>query len=451
MGLDFYPLDIKKVNILLIKKNYLDINIEKKYQILDMFDKRFCKYITKDGTICGRKSRILVSDNCCRQHLKFVNKEKCIKSKYYIKKEIMYKCKWVNKYGLPCKRNVKYNNEACIFHKKVSYSNEFENKIIINSNPLEKNNKMIIIPKEKKKKKYIEPKVLEEYRNYDCIKFLECLKFNIIKLSYNYTKAKNDIFNFTIKNNYYYDNNTCKNDKGVLNLIMYIYKIDMHKAVKFIKNNKNKYVFSFFSFGNNNKIFSNEFKKYNIKKQNPLELPEIVEKNIEKVKEYLICKRYINRNIVNSLIKEKRIYSDKYSNCIFTNESYTFCSIRGTSTNKYVSCRGVPDYIIYKRNIKMDLYLFESPIDTLSYMTLNPDKDGVFISTNGSMMINNFKKYEIQTYNNLYLCLDNDKQGNIYYNNIMQAFKNYKINIIRIKSNYKDFNEDLINLIDFKK
>lgn len=233
---------------------------------------------------------------------------------------------------------------------------------------------------------------------------------------------------------------------------LYIYKIDMHKAVNFIKNNKNKYVFSFFSFGNNDKkVISNEFKKYNVKKQNPLELPEIVENNIEKVKEYLICKRYINRNIVNSLIKEKRIYSDNYNNCIFTNESYTFCSIRGTSTNKYVSCRGVPDYIVYKRNIKMDLYLFESPIDTLSYMTLNPDKDGVFISTNGSMMINNFLKYEIQTYSNLYLCLDNDKQGNIYYNNIMQAFKKYKINIIRIKSNYKDFNEDLINLIDFKK
>lgn len=453
MGLDYFPLDIKKFDEFFKENNYFNNNKEKETKLFDMFDDRFCKFIKKDGTLCGRKSRIVILKNCCKQHIKYQNKEieKNLKhNKYYTKKEIIHKCIWVNKHSQPCKRNVKNKHELCCFHKKFKNSNKFKKNIKLNLNPLE--NKIYDIPKEKKKKEYIDFNILNEYRNYDCINFLENIKslnFNIKILSYNYIKAKNNNFNFVIKNNYFYDNNTGFNDKGLLNLVMYVFKFNLNESIKYISENKKKYSFSYFSFGNKvEKTLSNEFGKIFVTNKNPLDLPKYDKNKINNVKNYLINKRFLDKYIINNLINQKMIYSDKYNNCIFLNEKKNFCTMRGISNIKYVSCRGIPDFIVYKKGLENDIYLFESPIDSLSYMTLNPEKRGHFVSTNGSMMINKFIKYNIlDKCKNLYLCLDNDIQGETYCKNIIQEIKNNfnKINIIRIKPKYKDFNEDLIN------
>lgn len=439
MVLDYFPLDYNKVNSFFEEAGYFDKGRDEK--LFEMFDDRFCKFIKNDGTICGRKSRIIYFKNCCKQHLNKMNKNDIKeKNKYYVKKQIIYKCIWKNKYNKPCQRNVKNNGEFCCFHKKISKSNEFE-----------KNQKTYILPKEKRKDEigYINPSTLEEYRNYDCVNFLESLKnFEINILSYNYTKIKNKDFNFVIKNNYYYDNNNGSNGKGVLNLIIYMFNMNIHDACKYIE--KNKHSFSFFSLGNNkNNNYSDEFKKNKLNFQNPLEIPKKDDKNIDNIKNYLILKRHINRNIIIDLINKGRLYSDNYSNCIFTNKINNFCIIRGTGKKRYVSCRGIPDYITYRFGNSDDLFLFESSIDILSYKTLNSDKEGTFVSTNGSMMINKFLNFEkINKYKNLYICLDNDKQGNLYSDEIRKRFKN-EINIIRIKSINKDFNEDLIKSNEF--
>ena len=57
----FYHLQIQNI--------YLMELLKKKKKILELFDYRFCMYIDKNNKICCRKSRILIQNNCCKQHL----------------------------------------------------------------------------------------------------------------------------------------------------------------------------------------------------------------------------------------------------------------------------------------------------------------------------------------------------------------------------------------------
>ena len=152
--------------------------------------------------------------------------------------------------------------------------------------------------------------------------------------------------------------------------------------------------------------------------------------------------------IINSLIKKDRIYADDNNNVVFTNRDKTFSVIRNIN-NSYRSCAGKPDFIIYK-NIDEDIadtniYMFESPIDSLSFMTLYPNIKGIYISINGNMLINKISKLEIvKKCKILHLCFDNDEAGNNFCNIIINSKIKDKSLIVVIKPIFKDFNEDLI-------
>jgi len=144
MVLDFFPLDYMKVNDFFNEAvNKAEI-IEKEQKIFDLFDIRFCKYIDRYGKLCGRKSRNVIENNCCKQHIKFVYKDKDDMEKmektYYIKKEIIYKCIWKNKYNLSCKRNVLTEGDLCCFHKKFNEL-KLDNSITISPDKFESKNK----------------------------------------------------------------------------------------------------------------------------------------------------------------------------------------------------------------------------------------------------------------------------------------------------------------------
>lgn len=147
------------------------------------------------------------------------------------------------------------------------------------------------------------------------------------------------------------------------------------------------------------------------------------------------------------------LYSDNNYNCIFLNNNSTFCIIRGTNINyRYTSCAGEPDFIIYQ-NIQSindkDIYLFESPIDALSFISLNKDLKGKFISINGNMMINKMNNIEnIKDISNLYICFDNDKAGDNMYNIIIEQKLLNISKIKRLRPIMKDYNEDLTNLMN---
>lgn len=447
MTIDYFPLDFNKVDKFFEEAGYFNNTKEKELKLFDLFNNKFCKYIDKNGKICGRKSRIVIKNHCCKQHLKIlfpdlintINNTNNNSKTYYIKKEILNKCSWINNRNKLCNRNVKNEGELCFYHK---------NK---NSNPPNnlKNNKL----KEKNKNEILDFSI---YRNMGCMEYLTMENFNMKILSNIYTSFKNNIYNFTLKNGYYYvDNNTNKNGNGLLNLIMYIYNLDVYKSCLFIKDymKNNNISFQSFSLSSNNISNLNGLKcknnlnLLNIKNKEYKKIPKPNKENINNIIKYLKEKRKLHKGIINSLIKKDRIYADDNNNVVFTNKEKTFSIIRNIN-NSYKSCAGKPDFIIYK-NIDEDIedtniYMFESPIDSLSFMTLYPNIKGIYISINGNMLINKISNLEIvKKCKILHLCFDNDEAGNNFCNIIINSKIKDKSLIVVIKPICKDFNEDL--------
>jgi hypothetical protein len=128
MVVDYIPLGFDKVDEFFRDTGYTD-GISQEEILLDLTDNRFCTYLyrngKKAGLICGRKSKVVIANNCCRQHLKDLlpdlykkYKEKNNKT-YYIKKDInnIYYCNSNSVRMQQCGRKVKRLGELCYAHK----------------------------------------------------------------------------------------------------------------------------------------------------------------------------------------------------------------------------------------------------------------------------------------------------------------------------------------------
>lgn len=175
---------------------------------------------------------------------------------------------------------------------------------------------------------------------------------------------------------------------------------------------------------------------------------------------YLIKTRKLDKDVVSQFIKDKKIYEDTYNNCVFVgfDEEKTpkFASVRGTNTNKKFrgdienSDKGYPFCLEGKSDT---LLIFEAAIDLMSYLTLLK-LHGItkfnhhMISMGGTSYIP-IEKY-LERYpeiTNITLCLDSDDEGKLFSQKIKEKFADdYKI--CRHMAKGKDFNEELISLID---
>lgn len=96
----------------------------------------------------------------------------------------------------------------------------------------------------------------------------------------------------------------------------------------------------------------------------------------------------------------------------------------------------------------INIYIFESPIDLLSYMTLNPAKtlkNNAFLSMGGVSMLT--LKQFIEDYKpkigSINVCFDVDEVGQDNANKVKAEYSSkYKVNIL--KPIYKDYNKQLI-------
>ncbi|EGQ2819250.1 hypothetical protein H7N44_002421, partial [Staphylococcus pseudintermedius] len=105
-----------------------------------------------------------------------------------------------------------------------------------------------------------------------------------------------------------------------------------------------------------------------------------------------------------------------------------------------------------------DLYIFEAPIDALSYRTLHPNSDGVYMSMSGLKdkallhQYSNFTQKYGQEPNKIYLCVDNDAAGKNFVSKfteheLISKESGEKINFIPKfpeGENCKDWNDVLI-------
>ncbi|KRU40010.1 DUF3991 and TOPRIM domain-containing protein [Clostridium sporogenes] len=206
--------------------------------------------------------------------------------------------------------------------------------------------------------------------------------------------------------------------------------------------------------GDKSKPESKELYKYDFSK----------ERKVNVARDYLVQKRKINPQLVDNLIQKGLIRQDNRNNALFIwsdSKKIVGCSEQGTrvfydtekdkfKTWKKIQPNGKEDYgFNFKVGNGENFFFFESEIDMLSYLSLNPKRceDSHFISMNGLKketvlnFVNEWYKEKGTIPKSINICVDNDKGGWKFYNN------QFKGQILREKGtdNYVEIKSDIPN------
>lgn len=187
----------------------------------------------------------------------------------------------------------------------------------------------------------------------------------------------------------------------------------------------------------------------------PFELPE-ANADMRRVFAYLTKQRFISPQIISHFAHEHKIYEDrKYHNVVFVgideNGTPKQASVRSTISFgepfRITVAGSDTNYSFSHFGNDGKLFVFEAPIDMLSFITLNPMdwKIHSYIAMNGvyeSALLKDLESHSDLKY--IYLCTDNDEGGidaAERLSDILRA-KKYE-NVFRILPQNKDWNEDL--------
>ncbi|HBB28587.1 MAG TPA: hypothetical protein DC000_04940 [Clostridiales bacterium] len=208
-------------------------------------------------------------------------------------------------------------------------------------------------------------------------------------------------------------------------------------------------------------VYSIVKKKEEIRK--PFELPP---KNNEmrRVFAYLIKHRLIDRDVVSFYAKEKLIYESKeqskdkikeFHNAIFVGYDENGIPCHAHKRGIYTEGKSYkgninssnPCYSFHYFGISDRIYVFEAPIDMLSFITIHKDKDWKkhsYVALCGVSEQALFKMLEINpNLSHVSLCLDHDTAGIEASEKISDMLKEKNIGCNRLLSKQKDWNEDL--------
>ncbi len=213
--------------------------------------------------------------------------------------------------------------------------------------------------------------------------------------------------------------------------------------------------------GEQGEVYSIVKKKEEIRK--PFELPP---KNNEmrRVFAYLIKHRLIDRDVVSFFAKEKLIYESKeqskdktkeYHNAIFVGYDENGIPCHAHKRGIYTEGKSYkgninssnPCYSFHYLGISDRIYVFEAPIDMLSFITIHKDKDWKkhsYVALCGVSEQALLKILEINpNLSHVSLCLDHDTAGIEASEKIADMLKEKNFGCNRLLSNKKDWNEDL--------
>ena len=177
--------------------------------------------------------------------------------------------------------------------------------------------------------------------------------------------------------------------------------------------------------------------------------------NMRRVFAYLLSKRGIDRDVLYDFVRENMIYeSAEYHNVVFVgydkDGKAVHANMRGTggeSTFKGNAPNGIPEYSFHRTGTDDTLYLFEAPIDMLSYISLHKDGwkkhsysagCGVSDRVLFQMLIDNPNLEKI------YLCLDSDDAGQKAAKRISDRMRFSGLKTEILIPIHKDWNEDLL-------
>lgn len=184
-------------------------------------------------------------------------------------------------------------------------------------------------------------------------------------------------------------------------------------------------------------------------------LPE-ANSNMHRVYAYLIKQRFINPNIISHFAKQHTLYEDKeHHNAVFVgvDENGVPRQAHKRSTNSYgnsfrITCEGSDTrYSFAHFGESKRLYVFEAPIDMMSFLTLYPKdwQKHSCIAMNG--VYENAVLTALKSHSNLseiVLCVDNDEGGIEAVDRLRDILnENGYSNVKRLAPPYKDWNEVL--------
>lgn len=190
-------------------------------------------------------------------------------------------------------------------------------------------------------------------------------------------------------------------------------------------------------------------------KTKEFKLPE-ANSNMHRVFAYLIKQRFISPDIISHFAKQHTLYEDKrHHNAVFVglDENGVPRQASKRSTNSFgktfrITCEGSDTRYSFSHFGKSEkLFVFEAPIDMMSFLTLYPQEwqKNSYIAMNGvyeNAVLTALKNHS--NINEIVLCVDNDEGGIEAVDRLRDILnENGYSNVKRFVPPYKDWNEVL--------
>lgn len=184
-------------------------------------------------------------------------------------------------------------------------------------------------------------------------------------------------------------------------------------------------------------------------------LPE-AHSDMRRVFAYLIKQRFIDREVLSHFAHEKLIYEDKeYHNAVFVGMDESGVPRHAHKRGTYTMGEGYkgnvegsdPKYSFHWIGESDVLYVFEAPVDMLSFITLHPDgwRRHSYVTLDGVSEHAMLRQLELNSHlKSIILCLDHDEAGIEATGRLEDILRQKGYADISIqKSQHKDWNEDL--------
>lgn len=281
---------------------------------------------------------------------------------------------------------------------------------------------------------------LEELKKFPLIEICNYLGLKIVKHGYGGNFKVLDYGGLIIKNNYFYRHSTGEKG-GVIDFIMLVEQCSFKEALQLLITMDRSYT-------DNTRL--QKTVTNTIEKRSDFICPVLIED--EQITNYLLSRGIASR-IIQQEIESQRIKGVMYNNHV--NVAFICYDIlqpiikgiilRGIHSpfkGIYKGSQGNIGYSIIPKQSFRCLYIFEAPIDLLSYISLYQyDPSAAYVAMGGvkPSVIENFtKNFDVKV---MVCCTDNDEAGHNFYNKLQNEYKHMRIR--RHTPIQKDWNEDL--------
>lgn len=229
---------------------------------------------------------------------------------------------------------------------------------------------------------------------------------------------------------------------GPIQFMQHFYDMDFVSAVKYLLN------------GEEGAALVQTSRKLEPK---PEFVPPKLAKNMRRTFAYLIQTRKIDADVVQHFVNEKKIReTEQYHNVAFCgydeNGEMKQMHLRSTipGSRFFQDVEGSDKQYCFRHDgADNGVYVFESPIDMLSYITLHKEnwQQHSYVCLGGVAVdaLNNILKHHPQI-DTVYLCVDNDVAGDKTVKRIGDELTERNMQWQRLLPENKDWNEDLVEL-----